>query len=46
MDAAGNLYVLELNSLPSLGEHGSYVIAANHVGLDFAALINRLGDSE
>jgi D-alanine-D-alanine ligase len=42
MDSAGNLYVLEINSLPSLGEHGSYVIGAKHVGLDFPALINRL----
>ncbi|EXJ14750.1 ATP-grasp domain-containing protein [Imhoffiella purpurea] len=42
MDADGRLYVLEINSLPSLGEHGSYVAAAEAVGLDFAALINRL----
>ena len=42
MDADGNLYILEINSLPSLGEHGSYTIAAKHVGLDFPALINRL----
>ena len=42
LDNKGNLYILEINSLPSLGEHGSYVIAAEHVGLDFPALINRL----
>lgn len=42
MDADGHLYILEINSLPSLGEHGSYTIAANNIGLDFAALINRL----
>ncbi len=42
LDSKGNLYILEINSLPSLGEHGSYTIAANHVGLDFPALINRL----
>jgi len=42
LDADGNLYILEINSLPSLGEHGSYTIAANHIGLDFPALINRL----
>jgi D-alanine-D-alanine ligase len=38
----GELYVLEINSLPSLGEHGSYSQAAAAVGLDFAALINRM----
>ena len=42
LDAQGNLYILEVNSLPSLGEHGSYVIAAQQVGLDFPALVNRL----
>ena len=42
LDADGNLYILEINSLPSLGEHGSYTIAAKDIGLDFPALINRL----
>ena len=42
MDSDNNLYVLEVNSLPSLGEHGSYVAAAAAMGLDFAALVNRL----
>ncbi len=42
MDDDGNLYVLEINSLPSLGEHGSDVAAAEAMGLDFPALINRL----
>jgi D-alanine-D-alanine ligase len=42
MDSDGQLYVLEVNSLPSLGEHGSYVAAAEAEGLDFSALINRL----
>lgn len=42
MDAEGRLYVLEVNSLPSLGEHGSYVAAADAAGLDFAGLVNRL----
>jgi D-alanine-D-alanine ligase len=42
LDSKGNLYILEINSLPSLGEHGSYVIAAQQVGLDFPALVNRL----
>lgn len=44
MDKDGNLYVLEVNSLPSLGEHGSYVQGAAAVGLDFPALVNRLVD--
>ncbi|MEW8287775.1 MAG: ATP-grasp domain-containing protein [Candidatus Thiodiazotropha endolucinida] len=42
MDAGGNLYVLEVNSLPSLGEHGSYVAAADSMGLNFTGLVNRL----
>ena len=42
LDRDGNLYILEVNSLPSLGEHGSYLVGAAHVGLDFAAVINRL----
>lgn len=42
LDKEGNLYVLEINSLPSLGEHGSYTIAAEHAGLDFSALVCRL----
>ncbi|MFI0456276.1 MAG: ATP-grasp domain-containing protein [Candidatus Thiodiazotropha endolucinida] len=37
-----NLYVLEVNSLPSMGEHGSYIAAADAMGLDFTALTNRL----
>ena len=37
-------YILEINSLPSLGEHGSYVAAAEAMGLDFPALVNRLVD--
>ena len=42
MDTEGNFYILEINSLPSLGEHGSYPQAAQAVGLDFAGLVNRL----
>lgn len=42
MDDQGELYVLEVNSLPSLGEHGSYVAAAEAMGLDFSGLVNRL----
>lgn len=45
LDGEGNLYVLEINSLPSLGEHGSYVQGAAAVGMDFTALVNRLVDT-
>jgi D-alanine-D-alanine ligase len=41
----GSLYLLELNSLPSLGYRGSFVVGAQHAGLDFRALLNRLLDS-
>lgn len=44
LDHQGNLYILEINSLPSLGQRGSFVLAAEKVGLDFTALINRLVD--
>ncbi|MDH3347985.1 MAG: ATP-grasp domain-containing protein [Desulfobulbaceae bacterium] len=44
LDAEDNLYILEINSLPSLGEHGSYVAAAETMGMDFTALVNRLVD--
>ena len=42
LDADQNLHLLEVNSLPSLGEHGSYTVGAQQVGLDFDALANRL----
>jgi len=42
LDRSGTLYLLEVNSLPSLSEHGSYLIGARQVGLDFNALVNRL----
>lgn len=42
LDADGNLYILEANSLPSLGEHGSYLVGSAAVGLDFAGLVKRL----
>jgi len=44
MDRQGNLYVLEINSLPSLGEHGSYTHGADFIGLNYTALVNRLVD--
>jgi D-alanine-D-alanine ligase len=42
LNSSGDFYVLEINSLPSLREHSSYVMAAKHAGLDFPELINRL----
>lgn len=44
IDEQGTPYVLEVNSLPSLGQNGSFVKGAEAVGLDFAALVNRLVD--
>ena len=44
LDADENLYLLEVNSLPSLGQHGSYTQGAEQAGLDFTKLINRLVD--
>ncbi len=42
VDSKGSLYVLEINSLPSLGEHGSYLQGAAAFGLDFTRLVNRM----
>ena len=42
LDANDQLYILETNSLPSLGEHGSYLVGAAQVGLDFGGFVNRL----
>lgn len=42
LDDQGNLFILEVNSMASLGPGGSYVFAAGKVGLDYSALVNRL----
>ena len=42
LDDEDNLYILEVNSLPSLGEHGSYLVGAQQIGLDFSGVVNRL----
>lgn len=42
IDNEGKPYILEINSLASLGLGGSYVFAAKHAGLDYAKLVNRL----
>ena len=41
---SGDLYVLEINSMASLGERGSYVHAANQRGYTFEDLVNRIVD--
>lgn len=45
MDAAGRMYVLELNSLASLGATGSLYSAAQAAGYDYDSLINRILDA-
>ena len=44
MDEKGNLYILELNSMASLGYTGSYVFAAKTAGYTYESLINRMLD--
>lgn len=41
----GRPYVLEINSMASLGAGGSYVLAASHAGLDFQGLVARIVDT-
>ncbi len=44
MDDNGNLYILELNSMASLGMTGSYVHAAKVAGYTFETMVNRMLD--
>jgi D-alanine-D-alanine ligase len=44
MDSEGRMYILELNSMASLGLHGSYVTAALKAGYTYEALINKILD--
>jgi len=44
MDEDGNLYILELNSMASLGSTGSYVHAAKVAGYTYESLVNRMLD--
>ncbi len=44
MDSEGNLYILELNSMASLGETGSYVFSAKKAGYSYESMINRMLD--
>lgn len=42
LDKDGNPYILEVNSMASLGKSGSFVYAAEKMGLDYVALMNKL----
>lgn len=42
IDKKGRPYILEVNSMASLGPGGSYVFAAEKVGLSYGALANKL----
>lgn len=44
LDAAGNPFVLEINSMASLGTGGAYVMAAKTAGYNYPSLINRILD--
>jgi D-alanine-D-alanine ligase len=44
MDENGKIYVLEVNSMASLGPRGSYSYAASVAGYDYKALANRMLD--
>ncbi len=44
LDQNNNIYLLEINSMASLGMSGSYVHAANVAGYDFSALVNKMLD--
>lgn len=42
MDEEGNIYLLELNSMASLGVTGSYVKAAKTAGYSYESLVNKM----
>jgi D-alanine-D-alanine ligase len=44
IDATGAPYVLEINSMASLGIGGSFVLAATAAGYTFSSLVNRILD--
>jgi D-alanine-D-alanine ligase len=44
IDKQGNPYILEVNSMASLGADGSFVYAADKMGLNYTDLMNRLID--
>jgi D-alanine-D-alanine ligase len=44
MDKKENIYLLEINSMASLGTTGSFVYAAKVAGYDYTRLVNRIVD--
>lgn len=44
MDQNQNIYILEINSMASLGPTGSYVYSAGKAGYDFKMLVNKMLD--
>jgi lysine 2,3-aminomutase len=44
IDQSGNPFVLEINSMASLGRGGSFVLAAKNAGYSFESLISRILD--
>lgn len=45
MDQDNNIYILEINSMASMGPTGSYVHAAAVAGYDFKMLVNKMLDA-
>jgi D-alanine-D-alanine ligase len=45
MDQNNNIYILEINSMASMGPTGSYVHAASVAGYDFNMLVNKMLDA-
>ncbi|MFC1569650.1 ATP-grasp domain-containing protein [bacterium] len=44
MDEAGNIYLLEINSMASMGLTGSYFYAATKAGYDYTTFVNKMLD--
>jgi D-alanine-D-alanine ligase len=44
LDGNNNIYILEINSMASLGETGSYVFSAKKRGYDYTGLVNKILD--
>lgn len=44
VDANNNIYLLEINSMASLGQTGSYVAAAKVAGYNYCTLVNKMLD--
>ncbi|PDT34720.1 MULTISPECIES: D-alanine--D-alanine ligase family protein [Sinorhizobium] len=44
IDRSGQPFVLEINSMPRLGTHGTYVLAATTAGYSYTTVVNRILD--